>query len=289
MSKNQRFPEAIPNTSPLKNNERIAIYIGIGLIALVFIITFFRSPFYHKLTSEETDKSTSTVQTEDAPKFSTITSNELQQKIWNNTSLTLLDIRDFRSYIKQHIPDAINMPTDELFDASKINRDSLVVLISNTGNDENVEKSIETLKQSGIDKFVVLAGGMNAWNESTGNTVTFGDPTTFSDQSKVLYIEPEQAKKLLAEENNNRVFILDASDASIYANGHIPGAVNIPLLEIEKRRNEIPSYKDIYVTGATEVQAFQAAVQINDIYFKMASIIKGAMPKWKQLNYDIAK
>lgn len=288
MPKNQSSQETNSRTSPLKDNERLAIYVSVTLIILVFIITFFRSPFYKNLGSDETATSEPELTAKDAPKFNTVTSSELQQKIWNNVPLTLLDVRDFNSYIKKHIPDAINMAANEFFDATKINRDSLVVLISNTGTDENIDKSIEGLKQSGISNYVVLAGGMNAWDENTGNTVTFGDPTTFTDQAKVLYIEPEQAKKLI-EEKNNHTFILDASDANVFANGHIPGAVNIPLLEIEKRRSEIPSYKDIIVTGTTEVQAFQAAVQINDIYFKMASIIKGAMPKWKQLNYEITK
>jgi len=54
-------------------------------------------------------------------------------------------------------------------------------------------------KKENFQNFLVLAGGMEVWKQNGGPTVTYGDPTSIIDQSKVSYVEPENLNDALKQ------------------------------------------------------------------------------------------
>src|SRR5688572_13935116 len=58
-------------------------------------------------------------------------------------------------------------------------------------------------------------------------------------------LEPVPAKELLARVRKGLVTVLDVRPPEEYAAGHLPGAINIPIHELEKRLRELPKRQEV--------------------------------------------
>jgi rhodanese-related sulfurtransferase len=68
-----------------------------------------------------------------------------------------------------------------------------------------------------------------------------------------------QAQALINDMGEQMMF-LDVRNPEEFAQGHMPGALNIPLSELEKRLDEIPGDKPIFISclaGGRSAQAFE--------------------------------
>ncbi len=263
-----------------------ALLVGLGLIILVMLITFFRSSFFSKKINSNTNQDASQVEIA-GQKYQTIPSLQLQKKLLLENKINLLDIRNFDEYASEHIVDSVNVPIDEFPIGAKINAENPVVIITTDATDQNIETAIKELKDNHITDIRVLAGGFVEWKKMNGPTVNFGDPKSFTDQSKVSYVESEQLNDAI--KNNVPTFILDIRNQQEYSNGHIKGAVNIPLAELEKRRNEIKAFPRIVVSGMNELQEFEASVQLYDMILIQPFVLKEGITGWQKKNFELVK
>lgn len=272
--------------SPLGNGERNALLLGLAAIVLVFLFSIVRflgtSGKKDSLTKNTTEESNE----EAVIQYPTISFENLQNKLRSGEKITLLDIRSFDEFMLEHAVGAVNVPTEQLNTSDKIDGNNVFIIIGKSDDDQELATAVTALKNKNFSP-LVLAGGMYNWKVNGGQTISFGNPSSFLDQSKVNYLEIENAKDAL--EKNSSILILDVRDNSEFESGHIKNAKNIPLLDIEKRRNELSGYQYIFVFGLNEVQAFQAAVQVYDLTLMRPFVIKGSMPKWQQLGYELVK
>lgn len=271
-----------------EKNEKIALILGFFLILVVITITLFRSrPISNPDVSagqvSQDSKTTGTLP------YQTINAKDLQKKILLNSkkeSITLLDIRTFEEYVKEHIVDAVNISADDYPISSTVDAHNYVIVVGTDASDPNIAKTVDELKKENFSNFVVLADGMNSWKQLVGATVTFGDPTSFVDQSKVSYVDPETLAGALKQ--NVPMFIVDVRTSDDYAKGHIPGAKNIPSDDLEPRRSEINQSK-VVVVGLNELQEFQAAVKMYDMLLVSPYVMRGAMTGWQQKGFPVTK
>lgn len=268
-----------------KNNEKNALLFGLLLIIIVFTITVAKSGFF----SSKKNSAVSSQQSvqENGPDYNTISANDLQMKILKRENLTLLDIRQFQDYANEHILDVINVTPDSFPVADKIDAKKPVVIIATNTQDGNIQKVVDELKKANFLSVSVLAGGMESWKQLVGNTVTYGNPESFTDQSKVLYTTTDKVKSSI--ESDPKPNILDVRSPDDFAKGHIEGAKNIPFEDLEKRRLEIPTNTSIVVVGINELEEFQASVQIYDMVLKIPFVMKGAMPEWETKKFALVK
>ncbi|EKE19840.1 MAG: hypothetical protein ACD_8C00098G0004 [uncultured bacterium] len=269
-----------------KFNENQIIIAGFVLIILVIIFTLFRG----KIFSESNDSRNSIMPTSkesNLPKYETLSATELNKKITlQKEPVVLLDVRPFDLYIAEHILDAINISLDEFPVGSRIDSHSAIIVIGSDNEDENINEAVEELKKEKFENIRVLAGGMESWKQLVGATVTYGDPKSFVDQSKVSYLDATELNDAIRKDVP--VYVIDVRNAGEFAQGHIVGAINIPMNDLEKRRSEIKE-KRIVVVGINELQEFQASVQIYDMLLASPFVMRGAMPKWEELNFDLVK
>jgi rhodanese-related sulfurtransferase len=269
-----------------EKNEQKAIIIGLFLILLVIVITLFRSNLFSG-SDKTTDQSGQNSQEESSLGYKTITAKDLQKKLLlapKDSVISLIDVRPFDSYAKEHLVDSINIATEDFPINTKIDVNNLAVVIGENADDENINKIVDELKKENFQNFLVLAGGMEVWKQNGGPTVTYGDPTSIIDQSKVSYVEPENLNDALKQ--NVPMFIVDVRSSDDYAKGHISGAKNIPDDDLEKRRSEITE-KKVVVVGMNELQEFQAAVKMYDMLLVSPFVLKGAMPQWEQKGFPV--
>jgi rhodanese-related sulfurtransferase len=270
-----------------KKNEDVALIVGFVLILFVVVFTLLRN------NSSDAGKSKTEIdnQTDNQAvlPYKTISASELNKKILtssNKNSITLLDIRPFEDYIAEHIVDSVNIPLDEFPVNSKIDAHTQIVVIGKSNTDKNTAAALEKLKDEKYENAVALAGGMDLWKQLIGATITYGDPKSFIDQSKVSYLDPESLNDAMTQKVP--VYIIDVRSTGEYANGHIVGAINIPIDELEKRRNEIVE-KKMVVVGANELQEFQASVQLYDMLLAAPYIMRTAMPGWQDKGFALVK
>lgn len=95
-------------------------------------------------------------------------------------------------------------------------------------------------------------------------------------------LEPVPAKELLTRARNGEVTVLDVRPAGEYAAGHLPGAVNIPLDELEKHLDQFRPGQEIvaYCRGPYCVLAYDAVARLRQQGLK-ARRLEDGFPEWK--------
>jgi len=95
-------------------------------------------------------------------------------------------------------------------------------------------------------------------------------------------LEAVSRQELLQRSKDGLVTILDVRPPEEYESGHIPGAVNVPLAEIEQHVTGLPKERDIiaYCRGAYCVLAFEAVAALREKGFEARRLEEG-YPEWK--------
>ncbi|MDZ7803151.1 metalloregulator ArsR/SmtB family transcription factor [Thiohalophilus sp.] len=97
-------------------------------------------------------------------------------------------------------------------------------------------------------------------------------------------LEPIPRDELLARARDGHVTVIDVRPPEEYAAGHLPGAVNIPLSELEQRLAELGENRDqeivAYCRGPHCVLAFDAVARLREKGLK-ARRLEDGYPEWK--------
>lgn len=106
-------------------------------------------------------------------------------------------------------------------------------------------------------------------------------------QARAAYLGPEDTGQLTREELLERVkeggvTVIDVRPAEEYATGHIPGAVSIPLDQLEARLAELPAGAEVvaYCRGANCVLAHDA-VRLLSARGRTAKRLADGMLEWR--------
>ena len=94
-------------------------------------------------------------------------------------------------------------------------------------------------------------------------------------------LEPVSREELQARMKDGLVTVLDVRPADEFALGHVPGAVNLPLAELEERLASIKPGQDVvaYCRGPYCVMSFEAVARLREKGIA-ARRLEGGMPEW---------
>jgi rhodanese-related sulfurtransferase/DNA-binding HxlR family transcriptional regulator len=95
-------------------------------------------------------------------------------------------------------------------------------------------------------------------------------------------MEPVSRDELLERTRQGLVTVLDVRPADEFAASHLPGAVNIPMSELEERLSELDPEHEIvaYCRGPYCVLSFEAVTALRAKGFKVRRLQDG-LPEWK--------
>jgi ArsR family transcriptional regulator len=84
------------------------------------------------------------------------------------------------------------------------------------------------------------------------------------------------------------VTVLDVRPAGEFANGHLPGAVNVPLAELKRRLAELPQDREVvaYCRGPYCVLSFEAVALLRSRGYRVRRLSEG-FPEWKAAGLPI--
>lgn len=85
------------------------------------------------------------------------------------------------------------------------------------------------------------------------------------------------------------VTLIDVRPPDEYMAGRVPGAVNIPLTELEARLAEIPAAREVvaYCRGPWCVLAFEAVALLRGAG-RAARRLEGGLPEWRRAGFEVA-
>ncbi len=108
------------------------------------------------------------------------------------------------------------------------------------------------------------------------------------------FLEERKAMKTISKDElwsrvqSNDVIVIDVRPVEEFNNGHIPGAISIPLAELKDRLNEIPSDREIvaYCRGPYCVLSPDAIKILKDEGYE-ALRLEESLPEWKSAGLPV--
>jgi rhodanese-related sulfurtransferase len=95
-------------------------------------------------------------------------------------------------------------------------------------------------------------------------------------------------RNLVARLRDDLVTLLDVRPEDEFALGHLPGALNVPLAELERRLGELPKGREViaYCRGPYCVLSFEAVVALRARGYRIRRLEDG-YPEWKAAGLPI--
>lgn len=95
-------------------------------------------------------------------------------------------------------------------------------------------------------------------------------------------LEPVPRAELLERARQGLITVLDVRPPEEYAAGHVPGAVNVPLAELEKHLKQLPKDREVvaYCRGPYCVLAYEAVARLREKGFR-ARRLQDGFPEWR--------
>jgi rhodanese-related sulfurtransferase/DNA-binding transcriptional ArsR family regulator len=102
-------------------------------------------------------------------------------------------------------------------------------------------------------------------------------------------LEPVPAEELLRRARDGLVTVLDVRPAEEFAQGHLPGAINLPLDQLEASLAELPADRLIvaYCRGPWCVLSFEAVARLRAAGLD-ARRLQDGLPEWRRAGLPLA-
>lgn len=96
-------------------------------------------------------------------------------------------------------------------------------------------------------------------------------------------LEPIPAEELLSRVRDGLVTVIDVRPPQEYAQGHLAGALNLPLERLQERLKDLPSELEViaYCRGPWCVLAFEAVARLREAGFT-ARRLQDGFPEWRR-------
>jgi len=193
----------------------------------------------------------------------------------------LLDTRSKDDFVQLHVPGSVHLEADDQL-SNRIGfvfpPDVPVILL--LSNPADYEKVVYSLARVGYDNVVgYLAEGLDVW-ERLGLPVTSGD---------IKDIQPVELNDLLINGNGSRPVVVDVREPWEYQQGHIPGAVLMPLGQLSSRLNELDLEKPVAVICATGNRSQSASALLGQKGFKTVYNVVGGTMQWMRSGLQLER
>jgi len=102
-------------------------------------------------------------------------------------------------------------------------------------------------------------------------------------------LEPVRADELLERVRDGLATVVDVRPAEEFAQGHVVGALNVPLDQLEAHLSDLPRDREIvaYCRGPWCVLSFEAVARLREAGFR-ARRLEDGLPEWRQAGRPVA-
>jgi len=193
----------------------------------------------------------------------------------------LLDTRSKEEYVQVHIPGSVHLEADEQL-SNRIGfvfppDVPVILLLSDPADYEDV---VYSLARVGYDNVIgYFSEGLDVW-EKMGFPITSGD---------IKDIEPLELNDLLINGNGNRPVVVDVREPWEYHQGHVPGALLMPLGQLSVRLEELDLEKPVAVICASGNRSHSASALLGQKGFKTIYNVLGGTAQWAHSGLELER
>lgn len=183
----------------------------------------------------------------------------------------VVDTRESSEYDRGAVPGTINIPATRTFTTwagSLLPYHCDVYLIVDDRSGQTVDELVGDLAGIGLDRVAGYFSGdvVDAWRHSKGHLQTI-PRVTLSEVS--------------AQQRSNDKLVLDVRGEEEWSAGHLPGSLNIPIAELDRRLDEIPRDRPPIVHCQTGARAAMAASLLRARGFDDVRLFSGGFAEWQ--------
>ena len=192
----------------------------------------------------------------------------------------LLDTRLKEAYVQSHVPGSVHLEADDQL-SNRIGfvfpLDVPVILL--LSDPSEYEQVVYSLARVGYDSIVgYLAEGLDVW-EKMGLPLTAGD---------IQDVEPVELHQILETcVDGDCPEIVDVREPWEYQQGHVPGALLIPLGQLSMRVSELNPERPVAVICATGNRSQSAAALLGQKGFKTVYNVTGGTSAWRYKGLEL--
>jgi rhodanese-related sulfurtransferase len=176
--------------------------------------------------------------------------------------IVVIDTRGPEVAKKGYIQGAVAIPLQQIPKERQqfpLDRNAYIVFYDETTSIEKLAPVIEEVNSWGYQKLFILSGGYQQWVETNGPIQKDMVLT------KIFYVPRPHPGEITGDEFMNIVrnqpddkLVLDVRTADEAAGGMLPGAINIPVDELQARLAELPKDKEVVAHCRTGLRAEMA-------------------------------
>lgn len=220
-----------------------------------------------------------------------------------NTNPYLIDAREVDEYEEGHIPGAVNIPLRTLADnLDQIPADQPVFVYCASGHRASI--ALSSLGMLGYDNVKSYPPGWKGWTEAEEEISTEGvepgsfevpeiDPEMLAAVTEFLNNIPEgwlavKEVEQLSDAMDAGAFVIDVREADEYNEGHIPGAVNIPMRSISQNLEEVPTDQPIIVYCASGHRAGMSLTALQVVGLSGSRSFPAGYGAWESSGEEVA-
>ncbi|MEI7815845.1 MAG: rhodanese-like domain-containing protein [Desulfuromonadales bacterium] len=219
--------------------------------------------------------------------FAVVTSEEVKAMIdRQEPGLILIDARTPQEFQEVHIKGAVNLPLPVLEKnpaALTFSKDATLVFYCNGFKCGKSPKAARLAASLGYVRLSVLSEGMPAWEEK-GFAIYAGPD--YEKKIETSRIAPRELQKILTD-TPTAITLVDVRDANEYADGHIPGAVNIPASNFATLSSGLEKDKKIVVYCNSGGRSYNAYRKLKKMAF--GDIAQAIFTDWQEIGLPVSK
>jgi glyoxylase-like metal-dependent hydrolase (beta-lactamase superfamily II)/rhodanese-related sulfurtransferase len=188
----------------------------------------------------------------------------------------VLDVRDSAAYGSGHVPGSVNIGLNGQFASwvgSLVSPEKRVILVAD--DTENIRQAVIRMARVGLENVIgFLEGSIAAWERA-------GLDFSTTPQISVLEL------KTLIGEVHQKLQIVDVRRVPEYKSGHVPGAVSVPLAELEKSLSSLDSSKPSAIVCAGGYRSSAASSLLERQGFHDVYNVIGGTGAWINAGYEV--
>ena len=218
--------------------------------------------------------------------YQVITTDALKTMLDENAAMTIIDARNPEEYQEVHIKGAINIPEKKFSEYTgqlPADKAARLVFYCNGVKCGKSKKAAKKATELGYTNILIYAEGMPVWEER-GLPIYAGPD--YEKKIETTKIAPADLDALI-KSGAATFTLVDVRDVEEFKEGHIPGAINIPVSEFAAQSGALDKEKKIIVycnSGGRSYNAYRKLMKLG-----YADINQAIFADWKEAGLPVAK
>lgn len=213
----------------------------------------------------------------DLPRPPALSPAEVRQRVLAGAQL--LDVRDARAFGAGHVPGAVNIGLSGSFApwaGALLPLDRPLVLVADSA--AQVDEAVLRLARVGLhDVTGHVDGGVAGWAAAGGQVAA---TPQLDAAALAARLAPQDGRGADRAAERSRLAVLDVRRPGEHAAGHVPGAVNVPLADLERRLGELDPRRPVAVVCQTGYRSSAACSLLLRAGFTDVANVAGGTAGW---------